>query len=445
MKFTRLLLGFMVVAALVGFTVQPASAVTYTYFTGFQVQNLDATDATVTVNFIDQTGASVASVNDTIAASSSKTYYPLPASVPTGFKGSVVISSNTRLASVVNIQANSPSNVSAAYVGASTGSTTVLLPLLMKANSGYDTWFSVQNVGTAATNIHVVYSDGQVADATAVAVGASAVFKQATETHPVKVFSGVVTSSASPVAATVIEEGTSIIFAYSGFNNGSQNPVMPLINTNNSGYQTGVQIQNVGTVSSDVTVSYTPASAGTACTETQTIPAGQSKTFALYPFAGSAQPGITSNCANAKFIGSALVTGNTGNAKLVAVVNQFKTGFNGEAYGAFDPAAATSNVVLPLIMDRRGTSAQFWTGIRVMNVGTAATTVTCTFTGSSHTATATLQPNQTMVDIQQNAIAANYAGSGTCTTSGGKIVGVVNELSSILPGDNLLVYEAISQ
>jgi hypothetical protein len=448
-KFSRILIGMLTIAMLVAFTIMPVAAApdAFAYQTGFQVQNLDATQATVTINFVDATtGASAASVNDTIPASGSKTYFPLPTSVPTGFKGSVVISSNARLASIVNIIASNPSNVSAAYVGASSGNTTLLLPLLMKGNAGYNTWFSVQNVGTTAAIISVAYSDGTTASSPApVPAGASYTFYQNAETHSLKVFSGVVTSAA-PVAATVIEEGTSVIFAYSGFNSGSKNPVMPLINTNNAGIETGVQIQNVGTADSAVTVTYTPGTSGTACTETQTVPAGQSKTFALNAFAGVSLAGMTTTCTKTQFVGSAQVTTNAGNSDLVVVVNQVKPGVNGEAYGGFDPSAATAGVVMPLIMDRVGTAQQFWTGFSVMNVGTAAVQISCTFTNSTYTVSQNVAPGASLVDLQNNKMTKNYAGSGTCTApAGSKLVGVVNELSSVLPGDNLLVYEAISQ
>lgn len=445
MKIARILLGLVVVAGLVGVVVQPAYAAGYTYFSGFQVQNLEASPATVTINFIDGTGAVKFSLPDTIDANGSKNYYPLPSQLQAGFNGSVVISSNTRLASVVNIQATNPVPVSASYVGASSGSTSVQLPLLMKGNSGYNTWYSVQNVGSSATNLSVVYSDGTTASATNVPPSASFVFKQVDESHPnLKVFSAVVTSSTSPIAATVVEEGTDTVFAYSGFNSGSKAPVMPLINTNNVGYQTGVQIQNLSGTSTNVTLSYMPAQAGKACTETQTIAAGQSATFALYPFAGVSKSFITTTCVKEKFIGSAKVTANSGNSDLVAVVNQFKSA-SGEAYGAFDPNTATAGVVMPLIMDRRGNAGQYWTGISIMNVGTSAVDITCTFTNTSYTVTQTVQPDASLVDLQQGKIASNYAGSGTCTTSSGKIVGIVNELSQRLPGDNLLVYEAISK
>ena len=118
----------------------------------------------------------------------------------------------------------------------------------------------------------------------------------------------VVSSLYLDAVATVIEESGTVMFAYSGFTGGSTNPVMPLINANNSGYVTGVQIQNIGSSDTDVTVTYTPSLLGTACSETQTVPAGQSATFALYAF----NDGSFSDCTGgATFVGSAQVTGNT--------------------------------------------------------------------------------------------------------------------------------------
>jgi len=450
MKALRILIGVAILVALLGFGMQSAQAVgLFTYTTGFQVQNIDTTTAAnVTILFYQPDGNQPpsSSISDSIPASGSKTYFPLT-TVPNGFSGSVVVSSSTKVASVVNIEGTGGAqNVWAAYVGASAGSASLQLPLLMKNNSGYNTWFSVQNVGGSSTTITATYSDGTVASSpAAVLPGASYVFDQAGETHSAKVFSAVITSSGSvPLAAAVVEENPSTLFAYSGFNAGSNNVVFPLVNANNGGYQTGIQIQNIGASDTNVTVSYTPSSAGTACTETQTIAHGTSNTFALNPFAGVARAGITTDCVGgARFIGSAQVTTNSASMPLVGVVNQLKPGVNGEAYNAFDPASAAQTVVLPLIMDRNG---GFFTGFSVMNVGTAAA-VNCTFTGNKATSytvsSASLPQFGALVDIENGKLAAGFVGSATCTAgSGGLLVAVVNELSTAA-GDNLLVYEGI--
>lgn len=406
------------------------------YTSGFQVQNLTSNIATISITYYNPDGTTATTATDTIPANGSKTYFPIHAA--SGFSGSVVISSDQQIASVVNILTSSGAKAGASYVAALQGGTSLSLPLLMKNNSGYNTWFHLQNTGTSDANVTINYSDGTSTTAT-IKPGSAKLFDQSTETHTAAVFSANITSS-QPVAAAVIEENPATMFAYTGFQSGTTDPVMPLINANNSGYVTGVQIQNIGSSQTDVTLTYTPSSAGTACAETQTIPAGQSKTFALAAFSN----GSNSNCApGSTFIGSAKVTANSANQPLVAIVNQLKPNVNGEAYGSFDPASATNKVVLPLIMDR---NSGWFTGFNVMNVGSSPTTVTCTFTGTSYTVSGTLNPGQALTAIQNNQISNGYVGSGTCTAANAtdKIVAVVNELN-ISAGDNLLVYEGINQ
>jgi hypothetical protein len=311
--------------------------------------------------------------------------------------------------------------------------------LLFKANVGFDTWFNVQNTGTADASVTVAYSDGTTSGAAVViAPGAAHTFDQATETHTAAVFSGVVTSD-QPVAVAVIQESADVMFAYTGFSSATPSPVLPLINSNNAGYITGVQIQNTGATPTDVTVSYT-AVIGTDCSETKTIPANGSTTFALGAFAAT-QTG--EDCANAPttFVGSAEVTGNTAGNDLVAIVNQLKPGVNGEAYGSFDSAAATDTVVMPLIMDN---NAGFFTGFNVQNVGAASTTVTCTFVGSTYTVSDTLAPGEALNDLQLGKLGGPAVSSAVCTAPGGTIIGVVNQLGPSSTDDQLLVYEAIN-
>jgi hypothetical protein len=439
MKLTRLLLILGLLVVVLGFSPQSAQAGAFTYTSGFQVQNLDNTAASIQINFYNQDGTQPPGmpVSDSISSLGSKTYFPLN-QVPTGFNGSVVITSTTQVAAVSNVHGNNYS-ANASYVAFNNGSTEVLIPLLMKNNSGYNTWFNVQNTGAVDAVVDVAYSDGTTAQKT-VKPFASQTFDQALESHTLAVFSAKVTS-AQPVAVTVIEENNVMMFAYNGFLGSSTNPVIPLVNANNSGFTTGVQIQNAGASSTSVTVSYTPSSAGSACTETQSISAGQSKTFTL----GAFTSGTNSTCAaGAKFIGSAQVTSNSNSQPLVAVVNQHIIGTNGEAYGAFNPADASDVVVLPLIMDR---NSGYWTGFNVMNVGSSSISVTCNFTNTSYkVGPVTLAAGAALTDLQNGKIASGYVGSATCkaSNSADKIIAVVNELGPNGTLDQLLVYEGIS-
>jgi len=419
------------------FAIAPSGqAFQFSYFTCFQLQNLSVSTANVSIDYYNQAGSVVSTVSDTIAGSSSTTYCPIAPASP--FNGSVVVSSDQSLAAVTNVLGDL-GVASAAYVGSGSGATQVNLPLLMKGNGDFNTWVNVQNAGGASASVTIDYSDGSSASGT-IPVGASATFDQSAETHTLAVFAGTITSD-QPVVATVVEEDTAIMFAYSGFNSAATDPVMPLINYV-SGYITGVQIQNTGGSSTDVTVSYTPSALGTACTETQTIPAGESKTFALWAFYLPPTPEVTTDCTTGEqFVGSASVTANSASQDLVVVVNQLSPGLNGEAYGGFDPSTATDTVVLPLIMDD---NVGWFTGFNIMNVGSSSTTVNCTFTGTSYTASATLAAGEAFTDVQLGAITSGYVGSATCTAgSGGQILGVVNEVGTT-SGDEFMVYEGIT-
>jgi hypothetical protein len=458
MKSIRILIGLAVLAALFGASVHSVQAVgVYTYITGFQVQNIDGVnDASVTINFYNPDGTKPApggvssDIIDTILKGSSKTY--LTFNVGTGFQGSVVVSSSTRVASVVNIIGTGPGNAAASYVGAMSGSTSLYVPLLMKGNNSNNTWMSVQNTGGAATDVTVTYSDTTTPSTkTALAPGAAYIFDQSAETsHTLKVFSAVVTASGGiPLAATVVQETTSVMYAYGAFaSTGSTTVVFPLVNSNNSGIATGIQIQNNGNSDTNVTLSYTHSIAGTDCTEMQPITAHKSATFALFAFGGNTIPngGNTTCVGGARFVGSALVTTNSASMPLVGVVNQLNGGKGyAEAYNAFDPSTAAATVVLPLIQDRNGTHHTAYTGFSLMNVGAAAN-VSCTFSGTGVTYTVPSMPlaqYQSLIDIQGSKIQDRYVGSATCTaTTGGLLVAVVNEYADST-GDNFMVYEGI--
>jgi len=451
MKYLRVLLILAVLfTALGSFSGSVNAQYKFSYISTVNIQNLASSPATLTFTYYHGTGSngtagSVASTADlSLAANEFKAVGTL--TVSPGFKGSMVISSSAPVATVSNIHGNNYA-ANASYVGSGVGSTSVRIPLLMKGNYGYDTWFSLQNAGVNDATVTVNYSDGTVANST-IKAGASQVFNQATETHTAKVFSAVVTSN-QPVVAAVIEESSSVLFAYNGFSGGSKRPVMPLINTNNYGYTTSAQIMNIGNQATNVTVAYTPK-IGTACTETLSIPAGSSMTFVTDAFkTGSAS---TSNCAKgSRFVGSAAVTANSTEQDLVVVVNQHRLPINGEAYSGFDPAAATPKVVLPLLMDR---NYGWFTSVNIMNVGNAPIKVFCDLTGTANDITVdNVQPNQLVNAEQLNAIANRWTGSGSCyaykpgTTTiepNAKIVGVVNQLLVGSAKDEFMVYEGIN-
>lgn len=446
-KIVRLVL---VAALLIGtvaiFQPQVAQAQTKfpSYISGIQVANLSNSVATVVLTaYRESDGAQDGSpLQDTIPVNGSKTFFPI-ANVSVGFKGSFVISSNQNIAAISNIL-SSDYSAGASYVGRSAGSTTVLLPLLHKDNSDHTSWFSVQNTSpSTVANITIKYSSG-LGDVTAqIPPNASKTFYQSQEAHPIKVFAATITSD-QPIVASAIQETSKVMYAYTGFASGVTEPVFPLINSNNRGTVTGVQIQNAGSAATTVTLSYTPSPGsgnGAACSETQTIAPGASNTFALKAFNQSEQG---ENCADlARFVGSAKVTSNSASQPLVGIANQYLPGVNGGAYSSFSAADAGESVTMPLIRDRHGPA--YFTGFNLQNVGSSATTVNCTYSNSSVTESATLQPGEALNALQGGRIAQGYVGSATCTGgSGAQLVAVVNQLQ-VGTTDSFYVYEAVKR
>lgn len=423
------------------------------YETCFQVQNLDVTDGTLLIQYFPQDANQAPispATSPTISASGSYTACPITPS--SGFNGSAVISSDVPIAAIVNVTGGGWGKYDASYDGFSTGALTVNLPLLFKNSYQYNTWFNIQNAGGSSTaHVKLTYSTGLEVNYT-IEPNRAITVKQVDEAGLGNgVFAATVTSD-QPIVVAAMEEGPTMLFGYDGFPDASLFPVMPLVQENHYGYTSGVQLQNTGTVPTTVTVNYIPSLAGTACSETQTIQPAASATFALNAFAANDTAPTTNTCANGStFVGSAVVSGNTGSVGLVGIVNQHNfAAKKGAAYGTINPDNATDTVVLPLIMDR---NYGFFTGFNIVNVGTAATTVDCTFSNSTYDfAAVTLAPGQAVTAVQglaagQTNLGAGYVGSAICKASDPthKIASIVNELQGASTGDSFLVYEGFSK
>jgi len=447
---------------------------------GIQVQNLDSAENQIDGQLVDQTGAVVKTWTEKIPGSSSKTYASLDAVGQTSaFNGSAIISSGKPVAAIVNIAAASGSGarVVASYGGVSSVSSELTMPLIMKNNGGKinDTKFNVQNASAGDVSVTITYVPSNAGNTgckqtATIKKGSSRTFDQRTDSDYTGcsgtglgdkfVGSAKVVATGGNIAAAALQASTINLLSYTGFSSGSLNPVFPLINSFNNGNVTGIQIANLGTQNTDVTVSYTPTPGnGTACTEKQTIVAGSSATFALAAFD---KTNADENCIDqTKFVGAARVTVNSTSQPLVAVVNQTNNakGF-GSAYGAFDPAKATAKVSLPLIIDSNG-GFKNTSGISIANVGNSAVSITCVYSAFNGNTPAAdtennVAPGGSMVRFNSNLVSDGaYVGSATCTATGSgetKIVGVVNQSAGVAvnpagvkAGDGATTYEGFNQ
>jgi hypothetical protein len=490
-KINRLLLMITVLLLLIAFGALTASADEATGFnSGIQIQNLENTTASINIIAYNKDGTKAADVTDSIPANGSKTYFPLdhPSTDPNqpglgisgSFDGSVVVSSNKQVAAISNVLATGSNGltVAASYGSLSNPASEVTLPLIMKNNGGFDTKFNVQNTSSSDVNVTVTYTardansgNSGCQQTATIKPGSATTFDQRVDSNFTNCTGGLegddgkfvgsakVVATGGQVVASALEVGSTTLFGYNGFTAGTTNPVFPLVNANNAGFITGIQVANLGTQSTDVTISYTPrdSNSGTACTETKTVPAGSSTTFAIKAFAISE---TGENCANgAKFVGSGSVSANTTNQPLVGIVNQLNSASNkGAAYNAFGSGGGTASVNLPLMMDNNG-GAKFFTGYSILNVGADPVDITCTYSVSKtggHTpapATATgVAPGEAMIRNDNGQLRPDnstpYVGSAVCTATGTgetKIVGIVNELAASGSGDLFLVYEGFNK
>jgi hypothetical protein len=436
-----------------------------TYSSGFQVQNLSATEAaSISITYYPQTGTEV-TVNDSIAAGGSVTYVTIHSEAGTTFNGSVVVSSNTEIAAIANTLGNFPA-YAAATGGFSAGSTSFALPLVMCNNSGFDTWFNVQNAGSGDASIIITYNPdltqstgitGPVTDLATIQEGRALTFNQAQGSSGsekkcggdlgTKFVGAASISSDQPIVATVMQingSGFNVLMGYNGFTGGAADVRAPLIMQNNSGFYTGIQVQNAGSAATNVTIAYAPDVSGTG-----TVMA--SNNFSLDPGASN----TILHGGTEKYIGAATITSDNGQP-LVAIVNQVLPGAVsfGTAYEAFDASAATANVSVPLIM---ANNSGFYTGVQVQNVGSSAVNVTITFgpngvAGGNSAApiTFSLDPGASQTYIQAGndgtndwAAIGRYIGSATITANG-NIVAIVNEANLGLGGDQFYTFDAFN-
>jgi hypothetical protein len=454
----RKLVVLFILANLIAALFVSTAAAQVTYSSGFQVANLSSTDeANIVITYYPQGTGSAVPVTDTIPAGGSVTYATIHTAAGDPFNGSVVVSSDQPVAAIANTLGNGAS-YGAATGGFSAGSTSFSLPLVMCNNNGFDTWFNIQNAGSSTANVTINYIPGLSgtadSDTATIEPGRALTFDQKSGSSGTEAkcdaglgttFVGAATiTSDQPIVATVMqisETGFNVLMGYNGFTGGSDDVRAPLIMQANSGFYTGIQVQNAGTVSTTVTIDYAADTSGTGTVLADDV-------FTLDP--GEANTILHSGTET--YIGAATVTSDNGEP-LVAIVNQvLPTGPYGTAYEAFAASDATSNVNVPLVM---ANNSQYYTGIQAQNVGSSDVTVTISYgpNGSGTFAPAdevfTLTPGASETRIQNSVGVVNdwtgqtYVGSASVTATG-PIVVIVNEFAPFAGMDQFYTFAAFN-
>lgn len=154
-----------------------------------------------------------------------------------------------------------------------------------------------------------------------------------------------------------VDAGVHMIGASNGVASGSNSMTLPLITRHNSGYETKIYLQNVGSVQATIYMTFTPGVAGSAYSMSDTLPAFTMKVYDQSqdtPFAAL----------GTKFVGSARVTADQPLAGAVDFGNLTAAGgftllvtYDGMTGGA-------TSVAWPLIMKK---NSGFYTGQLIAN------------------------------------------------------------------------------
>jgi hypothetical protein len=245
-----------------------------------------------------------------------------------------------------------------------------------------------------------------------------------------------------------------------------------LLVANNFGNFTGLQIQNSGTDTTDVTVTYAPntvsgsGACGTPPPDTFSLDAGASQT--LIQAGGNEEEGFNNFFANCRYVGGATLT-NTGNQPLVAIVNQLDADSkDASSYEGFPSTIATGSAEAPLII---ANNFGRFSGVQVQNVGGSAADITINYGTNTITDTPSgaLPPCSTPQSRTQNVAGGasftfiqsslgseadgfdpqfegcRYVGSATITSSGGQVVAIVNQVGGDSSQDTLYTYNVFNQ
>ena len=343
------------------------------YIIGMQIQNLSAASANVTIEYINPDGYAVFVAHKTIPGNSSIT--SLEEGPSFGGCNCTSMSAKIRSDQPITVATNfiTPARTSSSANAVYGGSAYVNLPVMMRNNNGYSTWFAVQNTHWKPVDIVITYyypAGGIVVKRYAtIPAGASQIFDQNSDPLIANGFRGsaqIVANGA--VAAVVHEESSTGLMSYAGLTTDRAGVSLnaPLIMSHNNGWSTDLNVQNVGAYNTTVRVKF---SSNTASSNPSLLPpcAGTPQDAVLSVARGSAvtfNQEVSPAFVGCRYVGSATITADQ---PLQAVINELSAS-GASAYEALNSSFTTGTVQLPIIQVNNAVS-RIWTGVQVQNAG----------------------------------------------------------------------------
>jgi len=304
-------------------------------FTTIHIQNTGSMQATVTVSlFPSGSGAAVASIPVVIQPlAAERVRLASGLGLPSNFAGTALVTSSNGTLVAAAETLNEATGIMTSYAAFPQGASVQNAPLLFKNFLGWVSSAHAMNVsgGTVTVNATLYHRDSALSyplPPRTLAPNEGYTWSlPALADLPDGVWSGVF--SANGAIALVVQEinasrGTGM--AYSGFSGGTPDISIPLTFRDSNGWDTGIQVQNLGAIESIVTVEHYRTDTGSrVAVEAEAIPPGQSRTF-YQPENANLAPG---------HVGSAVITSNNGQP-IVAIVNEVNYLRGGDAAMAYE-------------------------------------------------------------------------------------------------------------
>jgi hypothetical protein len=469
------------------------------WWTNFTIQNVATTEINADTTAYPLSGQSGGpySNSTTIPVGFSVTFHPglaatcggvatngcrigLTPSLPPGFEGSVVVSSNDQAVAVANLHNNASGSVGdpagtarASYQGTagSIATTSLFFPTVKNNFVGQTTAFFVQAAGSDAdvTITYEMNNDDSFSEMVTIQANKTHVFVPSAAGVPscnggnggggniAPCFGGaVVESTTGSIAGSTVEyvDGASVaefVLSTRGLTPSDAGPVVvaPALKNGFFGGTTGAVILNTGTTQAIVDLDFTVTNTAGTCsaqigdpdTDQLTIDPGKSQVV-------SYQAGTVGDLPNCVFY-SMVATSNGPDIAVTVNENRVEGGNTFKAtYSGFNTSNATGSIFFPLVKEHFVGNT---TSLTLVNAGSVNTQIEVTYTGSSSThilETLDLAPGEAVAIRQAyngpNPNTNNFtvqAGSSLPTegdrfavqasamTGGGAIVGIAQEAS----------------
>jgi len=441
----------------------------------YWVQNLGTGVAQVSANYYTASTGGVAGTDSfTIPVGSATRIIP---TLTDGFLGSAVLSSDQEIVAVENhYTVDAGVHMIGASNGAAAGANALVLPLILRHNSGFDTKVYLQNLGSVQATVYITFTPGLVGNSYSMSDTLLPFTMKAYDQEPNTAlgdkFVGSARVTADQPLASAVDLGNvsgaafDKLITYDGLASGATAVALPLIMKKNSDWYTGQQIVNTSGIAANVCITYTAGPFSDPSLVGQTI----SKCRVIQPYA-SVTPILvyaygpnyddTYAWGDKKVVGSAVITSDQPVACVVNEQNDVQG--NMEAYDGFANSSATRAVALPQVMKKRDL---WYVGIQIQNMSSVQATVNITYTaglgsigvsvGQQVFKTHTIAANDSKTIILRQDYPASYddlRDLGNITFSGAaymtsnqNIVAIGNVQKNVTtPGDYVASYNGINR